>query len=254
MILNPVEKQQKHRFFGHSQYKTEAAQNTPVCKTLKCILFNSRSICNKIGQLHYLLNQSTYDIIFVTETWLNNFVADSLLLLNYDYSIIRCDRKNRTGGGVAIVFKKFLSLKNINLPNDFSLQEAITCDITVLESKYRFILCYRSPGQTDELDQQFFRYFEWSCNTSRITLVLGDFNFPEIKWNKQSVLPENSISSQFFELVNELGLHQLTHYPTLGNNILDLIFCSCKSFVFNVKNCEPFSTSDHDSLTFDMSI
>jgi len=49
-----------------------------------------------------------------------------------------------------------------------------------------------------------------------------------------------------------LGLFQLVKQPTLGKNILDLLFTSVKALVPIVEVREPFSTSDHNSVYFEV--
>lgn len=145
-----------------------------------------------------------------------------------------------------------MKIKNIIIPEEFSTLESIVCDLNMENLKYRFILCYRSPTSTTEHNDLFLQHLNILCDTSMIVILLGDFNFPEIKWKKNQTLIENSLSSKFFELSNELGLHQFVHQPTLGLNILDLIFCSMKLFIYGIKNSPPFSTSDHDSIYFNI--
>ena len=83
-------------------------------------------------------------------------------------------------------------------------------------------------------------------------IILGDFNLPEIKWQKNQDFPEGSTSINFINFANDFGLHQVVEFPTLGNNYLDLIFCQHKECILNVVSSPPFSTSDHDSLTFEI--
>ncbi len=48
-------------------------------KTLKCVVLNARSVCNKLNELYYLIYGSDYDIIMITETRLNNRMPDAML-------------------------------------------------------------------------------------------------------------------------------------------------------------------------------
>ena len=41
-------------------------------------------------------------------------------------------------------------------------------------------------------------------------------------------------------------------FPTLGKSILDLVLCQHKDFIINLQNGDPFCTSDHDSLSFQL--
>jgi len=46
---------------------------------LSWVLFNARNVCNKLPELYYLLYSLSYDIIMITESWLNVNVPDSIL-------------------------------------------------------------------------------------------------------------------------------------------------------------------------------
>ena len=83
---------------------------------VRSLLFNARSVCNKIPDLHTLLFAETYEFIFITETWMNIDIPDSMLILNSDYNIFRCDRLNKKGGGVLTFFRKNLPIFNVNVP------------------------------------------------------------------------------------------------------------------------------------------
>jgi len=62
------------------------------------MLFNSRSICNKLAVLHHIMYIDNLDMIFVTETWLHCGISDGLLDPNSTFTIVRKDRKGGRGG------------------------------------------------------------------------------------------------------------------------------------------------------------
>jgi len=47
---------------------------------LKCKLINARSICNKLPELHQLLDSDHFDILLITESWLNNDIHDNTIM------------------------------------------------------------------------------------------------------------------------------------------------------------------------------
>jgi len=63
-------------------------------------MFNSRSIVNKIIELHHLglLYVGTYDLYFVTDTWLHDGVCSGLLDPNSEFNVLRKDRMDGRGG------------------------------------------------------------------------------------------------------------------------------------------------------------
>ena len=128
---------------GHSKSTTSSTRshsgdgvnvkkrNTPSCcsnmkraTSASFLYFNARSIRNKLTDLKILLETDTYDIVFISETWLTDTDLDSSVVDTTNYCILRNDRLSHAGG-VAAIFKssKFTlnRTKNSaeNLPNNF---------------------------------------------------------------------------------------------------------------------------------------
>ena len=61
---------------------------------INCLLHNVRSLRNKINDFSALLLMDSFDIVDMTETWLNDDFSDSELQLD-GYNIFRFDRANR---------------------------------------------------------------------------------------------------------------------------------------------------------------
>ena len=59
-------------------------------------------------------------------------------------------------------------------------------------------------------------------------------------------------STTFTEFVIQHGLLQYVHSPTRCNNILDLVFSDDPYSICNLDTCVPFSTSDHNSVKFQL--
>jgi exonuclease III len=92
------------------------------------VCINFQSIKNKKEELWNLVDSSDPDIIFGTETWLNNNITNSEISpsdMNYD--VVRNDREN-SYSGVLIAFKKNFIFEAITLKN-LSL-ETLCCYIS----------------------------------------------------------------------------------------------------------------------------
>ena len=80
---------------------------------------NARSIRGKLIDLHLSSLSCDYDIIVVTETWLNESVFDSEIL-NSNYNIYRRDRcsthslKGEGGGVLVAVSSRLSSMRLLN--------------------------------------------------------------------------------------------------------------------------------------------
>ena len=91
------------------------------------------------------------------------------------------------------------------------------------------------------------------CNSSIV--LLGDFNLLDIRWSPDyltSLECHGTYSTAFTESVIQHGLLQYVHSPTRCNNILDLVFSDDPYSICNLDTCIPFSTSDHNSVTFQL--
>ena len=84
---------------------------------------------------------------------------------------------------------------------------------------------------------------------NRDAVLVGDFNYPGINWleNRCTTLEEN-----FLNLSNDCFLHQQVKMPTRGENILDLLFSTEEGMIENLVVGDLISTSDHNSLWFEV--
>ena len=78
--------------------------------TIRILLLNIRSLRNKVGELAWLADLHSPDIICVNETWLDDTVSDGEIALD-GFNILRSDRKDQAGGGVCLYSKASLLVK-----------------------------------------------------------------------------------------------------------------------------------------------
>ena len=88
--------------------------------------------------------------------------------------------------------------------------------------------------------------------TDASVILAGDFNFPKINWHSELPCQHVSGSSQsiFVNFVTSRALYQGVKDPTRSDNILDLVLTNDPFAVFAVECDEPFSTSDHNMVSF----
>ena len=81
--------------------------------------------------------------------------------------------------------------------------------------------------------------------------VLGDFNFRDIVWpdrlNKQGFSLSMSEGAKLVELISDHELEQVVHFPTRGQNTLDLIITSLPGQFVDIHS--PDRLSDHDIVS-----
>ena len=83
-----------------------------VKNSLKIVLFNSRSLCNKIALVTELIHENNIDLLCVTETWLKvKDKAKMRELHELGFDIFSAPRAGR-GDVVGFIFKNSFPIKN----------------------------------------------------------------------------------------------------------------------------------------------
>ena len=85
--------------------------------------------------------------------------------------------------------------------------------------------------------------------------VVGDFNFPRIRWSATHATPVESKEAKFIDIIEECYLYQHTNRPTRcrGDDMpsqLDLIFTNELEMVSDVQHMAPLGKSNHQMLKF----
>ena len=82
---------------------------------------------------------------------------------------------------------------------------------------------------------------------------MGDFNLTKIDWATQRPTLNHTTADYRLILASQRAhLTQLVSIPTHINNFTDLVFTSKEKILTNVCVEMPFSTSDHDTICFDL--
>jgi len=258
--------------------KQTARLPTPA-KFLSCLVFNARSLANKLHELQNCLKSSTPSIVCITETWLSSEVSDQSILGGLDYKTFRCDRSNKPGGGVLILTnnQQISSCIPVDLPEKYKQLEIICIDLKGPTVSYRIITCYRKPApdtNTSSLAETrlMVECLGELCMFDSSIILVGDFNFPNIVWqdgcpvrNNMDAENEDAVSAKncselFKQFVSRESLVQLVNEPTRYNtysstaNTLDLVMSNDTFAVFDLVISAPFANSDHCSLEFKLAL
>ncbi|XP_063615580.1 uncharacterized protein LOC134788675 [Penaeus indicus] len=169
----------------------------------KIILWNIRSIQNKKTELNYLLNKEQPDIIGICETWLK--CKDKFNLQNYQ--VIRKDREDQIGGGLALCIKNDIQSKPITLNDRYSNRiETIGIKINYKNKWLNVLLMYNPCNnlKTEELE-----YYIKQIEDPKI--IIGDFNAHHTSWNpKLNAKLANKTGKSIFEIINQNNIIILT--------------------------------------------
>nr|CAH7720100.1 unnamed protein product [Callosobruchus chinensis] len=224
---------------------------------------NVRGLRTKTNTLLNATYSSTYDLIALSETWLDDSIYDAELI-NSDYNIFRCDRdfeltNTSRGGGVLLAIRKAYKVKQIdfNFTRILPAIDIVGVKVEVLRSVIFIILLYIPPNLSAALYESLFEqmflldYF----NTDNV-IILGDFNVPNaLQVNSASdiLLPVDSHHPPLelsFIIEAELGEFDFNEIPKynyrradmriLYNDIADLDFTPIYSVSNIDEACDQF--------------
>ena len=203
---------------------------------------NCRSILNKIDLLRGLACVEKFDIIALTETWLDMSGKVFNPEVKIDgYTLFYKDRENRRGGGVALYVRDTLQCCiNSKIKTD-NKTESLWVDIKEGSHSVILGLVYRPPSASQEINSSLWQEID-RASRYRQTCVIGDFNFRNIDWN---LMVGNRESEEFLKVLQDNFLKQLVTEPTRGNNILDLILTNREEIINQVDVGGKLANSDH---------
>ena len=135
-------------------------------------------------------------------------------------------------------------------------EESIWCNVSLHSTSILIGLCYRSPASDNENDKLLLELLDNAMQQFKTqhTLIMGDFNFPEINYYKETVEASNTASSAIFlQKIQEWCLFQFVTEPTRIRpnqipSVLDYIFMDEHNLVENMQYETPMGKSDHITL------
>ena len=225
---------------------------------LKCLYTNANSLSNKRSELQLRIDVMKPDLIGITEVW----QKEEYVVQGY-HQAFRKDRKaHKVGGGVLILVKecwKVSECLEMTGPEDDEV-EAVWCSIKVSKQNTLLVgVIYRTPSSSHEnnvkLNYMLRKISQVGANS---VLLMGDFNYGQIDWEKGIVEGAyESDQEQFLDTMNDLYLFQHVHKPTRFREghrpaILDLVFTQLESEIDEIIIGEPLGKSDHAVLTWDL--
>ena len=220
---------------------------------LRCFSANVRSLKNKLSEFHYILYNSSvlYDILCLSETWLNVSVSNAMLDPLGQFHVFRKDRnEGKLGGGVCIFIRKYLNAVQIELSKYCTL-ECLCIDVFMKQRVFRLFNIYRPCGNSVS-DIAYMQCLIECLNehylNDCINVWLGDLNCPNICWSRY-MCNGNLIEKNLFQFVMDSGMDQFVNEATRGDNILDVILCNSPLFIVDTQVNMPVGMSDHCSIT-----
>lgn len=199
---------------------------------------NVRGLRTKTHTVNLNLPGCDYDVICLTETWLNDSFTDAEIS-NDDYLLFRKDRNYDSsetiyGGGCLIAVRKGIRAQRImNFETELDFLEDIWVKIT-LPNEHQIYICttYISPFASNQYlyEEHLEKITDVIVNLdiSSSIFVIGDYNCPSIKWstsNSTDLNPYGSTSrvgNDLIDVISLLNLKQFNPFANDSGNILDL--------------------------------
>ena len=144
--------------------------------------------------------------------------------------------------------------------NNDNFKESVWCEIG-MNNKDKLLVggIYKSPNCDAENHERLNRLITQAVDMKyKNTVIIGDFNFPEINWETWTVnKSETHPAFHFVEGVSDNFLYQhidsFTRYREGQDpSYLDLLFTDKEEIIDNIKIGDKLGASDHVSIVFDV--
>ncbi len=190
--------------------------------------------------------------IALTETHLQPDILDSEIKIE-GFTPYRSDRTERSHGGVILYIHNSLPCIILRSHTNYFCNVVIS---RISSLNLAIVVVYRPPNCPkqafrDILDQIEDTIEHMGTPTPDI-MLLGDLNFPHIKWPSGDILPgttkdEREQAELLLKLTHTCFMSQYILKPTRNNNILDLAFTNNDNLVHHYE-VTPTIFSDHNII------
>ena len=215
---------------------------------IKCVYSNVQSIFNKKKEIELYIGDQNVDMMFFTETFIHEDHSPSEYSFeNYQKFVFY---KNR--GGACIYAKNNIPCYQVFPPNMCS--DSVWIVIRTQDGIKRLYGCvYLSPNSSTENQNLLLDNIQWAKNNFSESVIVGDFNAPDISWSTQIATSE--FGKNLVDRIDSCGYEQLVAEPTRfrsnqNPSLLDLIFSTDPECIQDLVVSHPFGKSDHCRLEF----
>ena len=191
--------------------------------------YNVNSILNKMDQIESRGRELNADIICLTETKLDDRVAEA----NFTLPGYNSEHRHRTssGGGILVFIKDTLPYVRMQQLEHPKL-EHVCIDVIVNKKRYCVSTVYRPPNNLVSEQQEFLTNMETTLSKIRKhrcvnSILVGDFNYGSCYSALPGLTPK-PLDDKAPELFSQYGYSQLIDLPTrqfnLSCSLLDLVY------------------------------
>ena len=147
--------------------------NNIQCLTI--VHLNVRSLLPKIDEIRCILNSCNFDVFAVCESWLNQTIMDSEIVVD-GYTVHRKDRPNSIGGGVCLYVKNDYTF---TVSNDLMFDDvkALWGELKLDSINLLISVTYRSPSSGSIYFDSLLDMIENASKKELDMIILGDMNY-----------------------------------------------------------------------------
>ena len=122
-------------------------------RKLSCVSFNSRSIVNKRLELSSPLASKSYELVAITETFLDSTMKSSEIFSD-SFNVQRRDRLRHGGGVLLAVHQGLWCIRRTDFETDY---EILSCEVIVMKPYSRVLVgvFYRPPSSDIDYLKEF---------------------------------------------------------------------------------------------------
>ena len=206
-----VEKNRHGVNFNNLTYVASTTYRTNRTMPVDFCLLNTRSVKNKASAMKDFVVDKNIDLLALTESWLWPGNTDANVineLCPTGCHLLHIPRQSRTGGGVALLYKKVFRIikQSTGRKLNFKSFEHINMLMRYSSTDLRIVIVYRT-SQASLFFDEFASFLESLSITSTPLLITGDFNFHVDVNHDQN-------ARHFLDLLDTFNLKQHTSTPT----------------------------------------
>ena len=218
---------------------------------IKIAQFNANSLPRHLDLVKAHLHSKFHHIISISETWLHDGIPDNMIRLG-DSLLVRNDREDKRGGGVACYVHKSLRVKLLAAsPRVFSNSP----EYMILETgcpgadSLLFTTMYRRPKAI--LFDEFFSVLSRYSFAYKNLIIGGDLNCNSPGTGFEAASIRESVSSNAFSIVDSdstLSHESCTSHESIADSWLDVFIVDCLTTVLSFYKSEAPFIAGHDLI------
>jgi len=229
------------KYFETDEFNKIASRNKKLSlmhTNIRSATKNSNDLSNYLATLNH-----QFDIIALSETWLNKNNTDIIGFPNY--SQVHIYRENKKGGGVSLLIKETIhyhELENLSI-----VSEILECIFIELEMERRNIIVgclYRPPNSNMTIfNDEIYDLLKKLNNLNRDIYLLGDYNIDLLRSST------HQSTSDFVNIMFSSSFVPLINHPTritdTSATLIDNIFTNRHNEHACLSGILPTDVSDH---------